>query len=167
MDLGFFLSAKTSWDNVVRKRWLNCFSALWEMYQRWMEKIPIKMPFFPCSVFAKVCLRKMRNCSVLARQVLTIEVTGVRENWVGKAISLCLSFCLKTRLTHLAVPLKDPFLNCSWKIFIPGASWSLMHKNFQSFSIFFLWLNIKTTFGISPAAVQAHPFLPRPPQKNL
>lgn len=132
-----------------------CTRGEWRRFQ-------LKCLFFPCSVFAKVCLRKMRNCSILARQVLTIEVTGVRKNWVGKAISLCLSFCLKTRLTHLAVPLKDPFLNCSWKIFISGASWSLMHKNFQS-SIFFLWLNIKTTFGISPVTVQAHPFLPRPP----
>lgn len=102
-----------------------------------MEKIPIKMPFFPCSVFGKVCRRKMRNCSVSTRQVLTIEVTGVRENWVGKAISLCLSFCLKTGLTHLAVPLTDPFLNSSCKIFMPGASRFLMHKNFHLPSQFF------------------------------
>lgn len=99
-----------------------------------MEKIPIKMPFFffPCSVFGKVCLRKVRNCSILARQVLTIEVTGVRENWVGKAISLCLSFCLKTGLTHLAVPLKSPFLNYSSKIFMSGA---IQISNGQEFPI--------------------------------
>lgn len=149
MDLGFFLSAKTYWENVVKERWLNCFSVLWEMYQRKMEKIPIKMPFFPCSVFGKVCRRKMRNCSILARQVLTIEVTGVRENWVGKAITLCLSFCLKGGLTHLAVPLKDPFLNSSCKIFMSGASRSLMHRNVQFFPNFYLWLNIKNILEFS------------------
>lgn len=97
------------------------------------RKFQLKYLFFPCSVFGKVCRRKMRNCSILAREVLTIEVTGVRENWVGKAITLCLSFCLKAGLTHLAVPLKDPFLNFSCKIFMSGASRSLMHRNFQSF----------------------------------
>jgi len=88
----------------------------------------------------------MRNCSILARQVLTIEVTGVAENWVGKAVSLCLSSCLKAGLTHLAVPLTAAFLNCSWKILVAGESRPLMHRQFQFFSVHFDWLTIQNSF---------------------
>lgn len=147
MDLEFFLSAKTSWENVVREGWLDCFSVLQEMERRWMGKTAIKMPFFLCSVFGKICSRKMRNCSISVRQALTIEVTGAAENWVRKPKNLCLSSSLKTGLTHLAVAMTDAFLNCSWKIFMAGESRLPMWGHFQRLSVHFAWLDISSSLG--------------------
>lgn len=87
-----------------------------------------------------------------------------------KAISLCLSSCLKAGLTGLAILLMKAFLNCSWKIyalwvfFMAVDSRSLLSEQFQFFSVHFAWLNIKNSLKISSTAVQAHCFLPRPPQ---
>lgn len=61
-----------------------------------MGKTAIKMPFSLCSVFGKICSRKMRNFSISVKQALTRKITTVVENWVGKAMDLCLSSCLKT-----------------------------------------------------------------------
>lgn len=87
----------------------------------------------------------MRNCSILVRQVLTIEATETAENWVGKATRLYLSSCLKAGLTRIDVPLLDAFLNCSWKILMAGGSRSLMHEQPQFSSVCFALWNTKNT----------------------